>query len=191
MFLTSRAVHTHFDFWKRIKYDGRGVEPGGNRLPDRRTTNEDVAFRVLWGWRQDCVKRGIQPELARLGFTVSARTVAKYMNSRQSRGPSSGCRNFLKRHESSIWACDFFCVQTILFQTLYVFFVIRYVNREIPHVAVTTHPTAEWAIQQIVECCAGDGWPPRFLIHDQNTDILLSIRILRRRSTIASTPARE
>ena len=93
-------------------------------------------------------------ELARLGFTVSARTVAKYMNSRHSRGPSSGWRKFLKCHESSIWACDFFCVQTILFQTLHVFFVIRHVNREILHVAITPFPTAEWVAQQIVECCA-------------------------------------
>ena len=56
---------------------------------------------------------------------VSARTVAKYMNSRHSRGPSSGWRKFFERHESSPWACDFFCVQKIWFQTLYVFFVIR------------------------------------------------------------------
>jgi putative transposase len=122
-----------------------------------------TAENRLWGQKR------IQAELARLGFTVSARTVAKYMNSRHSRGPSSGWRKFLKRHESSIWARDFFCVQTILFQTLYVFFVIRRVNREILHVAVTTHPTAEWATQQIVECCAWDRWPPRFLIHDRDT----------------------
>ena len=76
-----------------------------------------------------------------------------------------GWRKFLKRHESSIWACDFFCVQTILFQTLYVFFVIRHANREILHVAVTPFPTAEWVAQQIVECCAWDRLSPRFLIH--------------------------
>jgi putative transposase len=75
----------------------------------------------------------------------------------------------LKRHESSIWACDFFCVQTILFQTLYVFFVVRHVNREILQVAVTPYPTAEWVAQRIVECCAWDRWPPRFLIHDRDS----------------------
>ena len=91
------------------------------------------------------------------------------MNSRYSRGPSSGWRKFLKRHESSMWACDFFCAQTILFQTLHVFFVIRHVNREILHVAVTPFPTAEWAAQQIVECCAWDRLPPQFLIHDRDS----------------------
>jgi len=64
------------------------------------------------------VKGGSKPNSRDWGFTASARTVAKYMISRHSRGRSSGWRKFLKRHESSIWACDFFYVQTILSQTL-------------------------------------------------------------------------
>jgi hypothetical protein len=43
-------------------------------------------------------------------------------------------------------------VPPVLFQTLHVFFVIRLANREILHAAVTRHPTADWAAQQIVEC---------------------------------------
>jgi transposase InsO family protein len=49
------------------------------------------------------------------------------------------------------------------------FFVIRHAKREILHVGVTRYPTAEWAAQQIVECCACDRWPPRFLIHDRDS----------------------
>jgi putative transposase len=130
--------------WRSRRQRGRiGRRPIPQELQAliRRMTAENR----LWGQKR------IQAELARLGFTVSARTVAKYMNSRHGRGPSSGWRKFLKRPESSIWACDFFCVQTILFQTLYVFFVIRHVNREILHVAATPFPTAEWVAQQIVE----------------------------------------
>jgi hypothetical protein len=52
---------------------------------------------------------------------------------------------------------------------LHVFFVIRHANREILHVGVTRYPTAEWAAQQIVECCAWDRWPTRFLIHDRDS----------------------
>jgi putative transposase len=88
------------------------------------------------------------------------------MSPRHDRGPSAGWREFLKRHESNIWACDFFCVRTIWFQTLHVFFVVQHLNREILHVAVTQCPTAEWTAQQIIEC-AWDRWPPRFLIHDR------------------------
>jgi hypothetical protein len=42
VFLTSRAVHTHLDFWKRIKHYGPDVEAGGNRLPRGRASDEDV-----------------------------------------------------------------------------------------------------------------------------------------------------
>ena len=110
-----------------------------------------------------------QAELARLGFRVSARTVAKYMRARPNRGPSPGWREFLKRQAPDIWACDFFCVRTVLFQTLHVFFVVRHANREILHAEVTRHPTADWTAQQVVECCAWDRAPPRFLIHDRDS----------------------
>jgi hypothetical protein len=40
---------------------------------------------------------------------------------------------------------------------------------EVVHVAVTPCPTAEWTAQQIIECCAWDRWPPRFLIHDRDS----------------------
>jgi transposase InsO family protein len=118
------------------------------------------AENVLWGQKR------IQAELARLGFRVSARTVAKYMRAPRNRGPSPGWREFLKRQTPDIWACDFFCVRTVLFQTLHVFFVVRHANREILHAEVTRHPTTDWTAQQIVECCAWDRAPPRFLIHD-------------------------
>jgi len=117
----------------------------------------------FWGQRR------IQAELARLGFKISARTIAKYMRRPYGGKPSPSWRQFLKRHAQDIWACDFFCVRTIWFQTLYVFFAIRHANREVLHVQVTRHPTAEWVAQQMVECCCWDRDPPRFLIHDRDS----------------------
>ena len=66
----------------------------------------------LWGQKR------IQAELARLGFQVSTRTVAKYMRVCRSQGPTGTWREFLTRHASDIWACNFFCVPTVLFQAL-------------------------------------------------------------------------
>ncbi len=117
----------------------------------------------LWGQRR------IQAELTRLGFRVSARTVAKYMRRPYDGVPSPGWRTFLDRHAVDIWACDFFCVQTIFFRTLYVFFVVHHASREVLHVQVTQHPTSEWVVQQIVEACGWDHAPPRFLIHDRDS----------------------
>jgi len=49
-----------------------------------------------------------------------------------------------------------------------VFFVIHHASRQVLHVHVTAHPTAEWAAQQIVECCGWDRVPLRFLVHDRD-----------------------
>jgi hypothetical protein len=57
------------------------------------------------------------------------------------------------------------------------FFVVRHLNREILHVAVTPCPTAEWTAQQIFECCAWDRWPPRFLIHDRDSGAIFERRL--------------
>jgi hypothetical protein len=122
-----------------------------------------AAENRLWGQRR------IQAELARLGFKVSARTVAKYMQRSIQARPSPGWPLFLKQHAATIWACDFFCVQTITFRTLYVFFVIHHASRQVLHVQVTQHPTGEWTAQQIVESCGWDYEQPRFLVRDRDS----------------------
>jgi transposase InsO family protein len=116
----------------------------------------------LWGQRR------IQAELTRLGFTVCARTVAKYMRRPWDGRPSHGWRRFLFQHAKDIWACDLFTVQTIWFRTLYVFFVIDHGRREIVHARVTVHPTAQWLAQQMAEACDCNRVPPRYLIHDRD-----------------------
>jgi putative transposase len=62
----------------------------------------------LWGQRR------VQAELARLGFPVSARTVAKYMRRPYDGVPSPTWRKFLTRHAKDIWACDFRCADGLL-----------------------------------------------------------------------------
>jgi hypothetical protein len=143
---------------RKGKLGRRPIAPG-LRILIRRMTIENQ----LWGQRR------IQAELSRLGFKVSARTVARYMHPTHHRGPSSRWRSFLRQHASTVWACDFFCVRTITFRTLYVFFVIHHASRQVLHVAVTQHPTAEWTAQQIVECRGWHHEPPRFLVHDRDT----------------------
>lgn len=82
--------------------------------------------------------------------------------------PSPGWRTVLSDHAREICACDFFCLRTLLFGTIYVFFVIDHVRREVVHVHITRHPTAEWTGRQIVEACGWDREPPRYLIHDRD-----------------------
>ena len=117
----------------------------------------------LWGQRK------IQAELARLGFRVCARTVARYMRRPYNGTPSPGWRQFLAQHSSEIWACDLFTVQTLWFRTLYVFFVIHHGTRKIVHARVTARPNAQWLAQQVLEACGLSTEPPRFLIHDRDS----------------------
>ena len=121
-----------------------------------------AAENPLWGQRR------VQAELARLGFTVSARTVATYIRRPYHGAPSPSWREFLIGHAQEIWACDFFSVRTIFFQTLYVFFVMHHETREILQARVTRHPTAEWAAQQVVAACGWERDPPRYLIRDRD-----------------------
>jgi putative transposase len=100
----------------------------------------------------------------------------------------TGLAVILKQHPATIWACDFFCVQTILFRTLYVFFVIHRASRQVLHVRVTQHPTGEWTAQQIVECCGWDNEPPRFLVHDRDNCYGISFHRRVRRVAQARTP---
>ena len=122
-----------------------------------------AAENQLWGQQR------IQAESARLGFRVSARTVARYMRRPYGGVPSPGWRVFPKRHAEDIWACDFFCVQAIFFRTIYVFFVVNHACREVVHVRTTRHPTSEWTGRQIVEARGWDREPPRFPLHDRDS----------------------
>ncbi len=103
----------------------------------------------------------------KLGYLVSPRTVRKYMRRPWSGRPSPGWKVFLKKHARNLWACDFLCVRTLSFRTLYVFFVIQHASREIVHMHATAHPTAVWVAQQLVNACY-DRDPPRYLIRDRD-----------------------
>ena len=82
--------------------------------------------------------------------------------------PSPGWRQFLTQHSAEIRACDLFTVQTVWFQTLYVFFVIRHGTRELVHARVTAHPNSAWLAQQMIEARGISREPPRYLIHDRD-----------------------
>ena len=160
------VIGWHRKGWKaywRLRSSRR--DRGGRRriAPELRALIRRMARdNYLWGQRR------IEAELKRLGFTVCARTVAKYMRRPYDDEPSPGWRRFLRRHTNDIWACDLFTVRTLWFRTLYVFVVISHGKRELIHVRITEHPTAEWLAQQMVEACSPERKPPRYLIHDRD-----------------------
>ena len=106
----------------------------------------------------------------KLGLTLSARTVRRYMPSRpRSRGGRSAqsWATFLRNHADAAVACDFFIVVTATFQRLYVFVILDIGTRRVVHWNLTEHPTAEWTVQQFRNGLPLDG-ASRFLVHDRD-----------------------
>jgi putative transposase len=122
----------------------------------------------LWG-----EERIANELLLKLGLRVSPRTVRKYLprhlhRGRQKRLPSQCWLTFVRNHTQAIVACDFCVVVTVTFRLLYVFVLMEHATRKILHANVTTHPTAQWTLQQLREAIPADH-TYRFLIHDRDT----------------------
>ena len=160
------VIRWHRKGWKAYwRWRSTCLERSGRKKIDpelRALIRRMARENSLWGQRR------IQAELARLGFRVCARTVARYMRRPYSGTPCPGWRQFLTQHSNEIWACDLFTVQTVWFRTLFVFFVIHHGTRELVHARVTAHPNSEWLAQQMVEACGISREPPRYLIHDRD-----------------------
>ncbi len=122
----------------------------------------------------------IHGELQKLGFVVSERTVARYLQRIRRRGdPAKQWLAFLQNHREVIAAFDFFTVPTVTFKLLYCFFVIEHGRRKILHFNVTRYPTAEWVVQQLREAFP-DAGPFRYAILDRdsifNADVIAFLK---------------
>jgi transposase InsO family protein len=108
--------------------------------------------------------------LVKLGIQVSPRTVRKYMPKHPDAQPRGDQRwsTFLKNHAKAIVACDFFVAVTATFRLLYVFVVIEHSSRGLVRVDVTTHPSADWTLQQLREVIGYEA-AYRYLIHDRDS----------------------
>jgi transposase InsO family protein len=87
--------------------------------------------------------------------------------SRIGRPPSQSWRTFLCNHAEAIASIDLFVVPTITFRMLFGFVVLHHGRRQLVHVGVTAHPTAEWLSHQISEAFPWDR-APRYLIRDRD-----------------------
>jgi putative transposase len=95
-----------------------------------------------WGYQR------IAGEINGLGLRVSATTVRKILREAGT-GPAcerSGLswRTFLRQQARSMLAVDFFTVETISLQRLYVLFFIELGSRRVPLAGCTANPTGAW-----------------------------------------------
>jgi putative transposase len=143
----------------------------------RPSTSPEVRALVLrlarenpsWGYRR------IHGELCRLGSRIGASTVWAILH-RAGVDPAPtrsaiSWRQFLRAQAKSVLAVDFFTVDTVFLQRLYVLFVIEVASRRVHVFGVTPHPVGAWVTQQarnllmVLEDCVGCF---RFLLCDRD-----------------------
>jgi putative transposase len=110
-----------------------------------------------------------------LGVTVSATTVRTWLRA-AGLGPAGTrkgmtWREFIRTHRHSLLAVDFFTVDTMWLERLYVLFFLELGSRRVHLAGCTAHPTAPWVIQQARQftwTLADRPEPVRFLIRDRD-----------------------
>ena len=116
----------------------------------------------------------LEPVVSFRGRQVSATTVRKILRAEGlgptvRRGPS--WREFLRTQASGIIAVDFFTVDTVWLQRLYVLFFIELGSRRVHLAGCTARPDEAWVTQQARQVTWGLGEreePVRFLIRDRD-----------------------
>ena len=136
---------------------------------------EDLILRLAhenprWGYGK------IEGELLKLGYQASQTTIRNVLNHHgilpaSVRGGSIGWRQLMSHYKEQILACDFFTVETLRLQTLYVFFFIEVGTRRVHFAGITDHPNDLWVTQQarqLIWKLDGRESRLRFLIHDND-----------------------
>jgi putative transposase len=114
-------------------------------------------------------------ELKGLGVAVSATTIRNVLR-RALLGPTGGrpgpsWRQFPQAQAKSLIAVDFFTVDTIWLQRLYVLFFIEVGSRRVHFAGCTAHPDQEWVTQQarqVAWTVSERAEPVRRLIRDRD-----------------------
>lgn len=139
--------------------------------------------QLILGMKNDNLYWGnkkIQGELLKLGIALDEKTIRNILADFRQRGKikkSLTWKKFLKIQIHSIYAMDFFTIDTVFNQRYYVFFLMYHRTREAVQFAITQNPTREFARQQLIE------FEKRldhivYLIHDQAAQFDLDYIIL-------------
>ena len=122
-----------------------------------------------WGYRR------IHGELSRMGIVIAPSSVWEILRRRgidpspTRTGPTWS--EFLRTQATSMLACDFFTVDTVLLKRLHVLFFIELGSRRVHVTGITAHPVGGWVIQQARNLTMTLDEPRdrfRFLIRDRD-----------------------
>ena len=157
--------------WTYPKPSGRPSIPVGTVQVVARLARENPT----WGYRR------IHGELARMGVVLAPASVWNILRRHgldptpERSGPTWG--EFLKAQATTMLACDFFTVDTVLLRRLYVLFFIELGTRRVYMTGVAAHPAGAWVIQQARNLSyelAERARPVKFLIRDRDAKFTTS-----------------
>jgi putative transposase len=123
-----------------------------------------------WGYER------IEGELLKLGYSLSHETIGNILQRHgvppaPERHPSPSWRHLKTHYKEQLLACDFFTVETLFLQTLYVLVFIEIGTRRVHFAGCTAHPNGSWVTQQARQLVWElEGREPtlRYLIHDND-----------------------
>jgi putative transposase len=168
-------------FLRWLREEKKSSQKTESKKRGRRRTAEEIRKLVVklvkeneWGYTR------ILGELKKLGIKAISRNTVKNILKEHGLdpGPKRGegtWDEFLKRHASTLWACDFFSKKVWTPKGLVDVFVLFFLNvgkRNVEQFAVSTHPTGAWMAQQarnLVMARQEADMQPRFLIRNRDT----------------------
>jgi transposase InsO family protein len=133
-------------FWTFRRSKLRGRPPVSNAI--KQLILEMKNDNLNWGARK------IQGELLKLNIHLNEKTIRNILNDYRRKGmikKSLSWKQFLTVHIHSIYARDFFTIDTILNQRFYIHFIVYHKTREIVSFAITRNPCKEFIRQQLIE----------------------------------------
>jgi hypothetical protein len=152
LFQPETVLRWHRDM-VRWKWRYSNKNKGGR--PRTKAEIEQLVVRLArensrWGYGK------IQGELLKLGIEIGETTIADILERNQmppspERIASVSWHHLMNHYKAQLIACDFFTVETVFLQTIYVRFFIEIGTRRVHLAGCTAHPKAQGVTQQASE----------------------------------------